>query len=155
MKVAYSYDDSFYFNGVRNCQLDPLESEAAGEEIYLLPRNCTWFEPPDEKEGYKIKFDGTDWEYEEIIPEPEPEPYVPTPYEKTQQEIAELKFKLNETDYKILKCSEASLRGAEMPYDLDVVCQERDEWRKQINELEAKLKELEAEKAESEPTEEG
>lgn len=155
MKEAYSYDDNFYFNGARNCQLDPLESEAAGKEIYLLPGNCTWAKPPEEKDGFKIKFNGTDWEYEEIILEPEPEPYVPTEQEKIQQEIWELKRKLVETDYKIMKCSEASLRGAELPYDLDVICPEREEWRKQINELEDQLKDLEDEQTEPEAANEG
>lgn len=32
--------------------------------------------------------------------------------------IAELKAQLNSTDYKIIKCSECSLAGTELPYDI-------------------------------------
>lgn len=133
---AYLYDENKYYKGEQSCQIDPLESEIAGHDVYLLPGDCTWVEPLSEKDGFKIKFNGTAWEYEEIIPEPEPEPHVPTEEEKRQQEIWELKQKLSETDYKIIKCSEAQMTGSEMPYDLEAVIAERDVWRARINELE-------------------
>ena len=54
-----------------------------------------------EKEGFKVKFDeeAQAWEYEEILPEPEPEPYVPTEKERLQQELWDAENQLKEMDY--------------------------------------------------------
>lgn len=142
MAICYRYDqEKKTFQQSEEMYKDPLESELQGEDVWLLPANCTLIEPPEAKEGFDIIWNGDAWEYKEQ--EKEPEPYVPTEKEKTQQKIWDLKEKLSETDYKILKCSEASLQGQEMPYDLDVVVAERDGWRAQINELEEKLKTFE------------
>ena len=142
MAICYRYDqEKKTFQQSEEMLKDPLESELQGKDIWLLPANCTLIEPPEAKDGFDIVWSGDAWEYKEQ--EKEPEPYVPTEKEKTQQKIWDLKEKLSETDYKILKCSEASLQGKEMPYDLDVVVAERDGWRAQINELEEKLKTIE------------
>ena len=144
MAICYRYDqEKKTFQQSEEMLKDPLESELQGKDIWLLPADCTLIEPPEAKEGFDIIFNGESWEYKEQEKEKEPEPYVPTEKEKTQQEIWELKAKLSETDYKILKCSEASLLGQELPYDLDAVVSERDGWRAQINELEEKLNTLE------------
>lgn len=141
---AYRYNsENKKYEGEATCQIDPLESEMAGKEIYLLPGDCTYEVPPEEKEGFDIIFNGAGWEYKEQEKKPEDKPYVPTEKDKTQQAIYELKYKLSETDYKIIKCSEASMSGEEMPYDLAAVIEERDAWRAEINELEAKLVTLE------------
>lgn len=86
---AYKYDENKYYTGQQECQLDPLESKKQGHPVYLLPADCTWQEPLTEKEGYKIKWNGNEWEYELIPVEPEPEP--PTLDEVKEQKIAELK----------------------------------------------------------------
>lgn len=86
---AYKYDENFYYAGQQECQIDPLESKKQGHPVYLLPANCTWTEPLKDKEGYKIKWNGNEWEYELIPVEPEPEP--PTLDEVKAQKIAELK----------------------------------------------------------------
>ncbi len=86
---AYRYDENNYFAGQQECQLDPLESKKQGHPVYLLPANCTWQEPLTEQEGYKIKWNGEAWEYEEIPVEPEPEP--PTLNEVKANKINELK----------------------------------------------------------------
>lgn len=86
---AYKYDEDKYYAGQQECQIDPLESEKQGHPVYLLPANCTWQEPLNEKEGYKIKWNGEAWEYEEIPVPPEPEP--PTLEEVKEQKINELK----------------------------------------------------------------
>lgn len=86
---AYKYDANKYYAGQQECQLDPLETELAGHEVWLLPANCTWEEPLEGKEGYKIKWNGEAWEYEEIPVPPEPEP--PTLEEVKEQKINELK----------------------------------------------------------------
>lgn len=144
MAICYRYDqEKKTFQQSEEMHKDPLETKLQGKDIWLLPADCTLIEPPEAKEGFDIIFNGESWEYKEQEKEKEPEPYVPTEKEKTQQKIWELKAKLSETDYKVLKCTEASLRGQELPYDLDAVVSERDGWRAQINELEEKLKTLE------------
>lgn len=87
--LAYSYDENKYCAGTQDCQLDPIATKREGHEVWLLPANCTWEEPLNEKEGYKIKWNGNEWEYELIPIEPEPEP--PTLEEVKEQKIAELK----------------------------------------------------------------
>ena len=86
---AYKYDSDFYYAGQQDCQIDPLESKKQEHPVYLLPANCTWTEPLTEKEGYKIKWNGNEWEYELIPVPPEPEP--PTLEYVKAQKIAELK----------------------------------------------------------------
>lgn len=86
---AYKYDSDFYYAGQQDCQLDPIATKREGHEVWLLPANCTWEEPLEEKEGYKIKWNGEAWEYEEIPVPPEPEP--PTLEEVKEQKISELK----------------------------------------------------------------
>lgn len=51
--------------------------------------------------------------------------------------IEKLKKKLTSSDYKIIKCYEASLVGKELPYDINEVHKERQEIRDEINRLEA------------------
>lgn len=60
----------------------------------------------------------------------------PTEEEIKQQRIEELKGLLTDTDYKIIKCYEASMLNREMPYDLEALVSERDAWRQEINDLE-------------------
>lgn len=86
---AYKYDENKYYAGQQECQIDPLESKKQGHPVYLLPADCTWAEPLNEKEGYKIKWNGEAWEHEEIPVPPEPEP--PTLEEVKEQKINELK----------------------------------------------------------------
>lgn len=57
--------------------------------------------------------------------------------EKTPEEqIAELKKKLADSDYKVIKCSECQLLGQELPYDVTELHAERQAIRDQINQLE-------------------
>ena len=86
---AYKYDSDFYYAGQQDCQLDPIATEREGHEVWLLPANCTWEEPLTDKEGYKVKWNGNEWKYEEIPVPPEPEP--PTLEEVKEQKINELK----------------------------------------------------------------
>jgi len=126
---AYQYDKDGYYSKTVECQLDPRASAAAGQSIYLLPGYATFTEPLPEKPGYKVKFTGSAWEYEEIPAVPEaPEP---TPEELKQAEIAELKRKLSASDYAIIKIAEGV---AEREEYADLIAQ-RAEWRARINEL--------------------
>lgn len=45
--------------------LDPLETEAAGKPVYLLPADSTFTEPLEAKEGYAVCWNGKAWEYVE------------------------------------------------------------------------------------------
>lgn len=53
------------------------------------------------------------------------------------EEIERLEKKLASSDYKVIKCYEASLVGAEMPYNTEELHQTRQEIRDEINRLEA------------------
>lgn len=54
-------------------------------------------------------------------------------------EIERLKSELQESDYKVIKCAEAMGVGAEMPYDVVSLHNERQALRDKINELEKQL----------------
>lgn len=75
---AYLYDDNGVYFGFENAQIDPLETKKKGRNIYLLPENATFKEPMQEKEGFKIVFNGNGWEYQEIKVEEIPEEKEPT-----------------------------------------------------------------------------
>ena len=132
---AYRYNPTTKkYEGEVNCQLDPLETKIKGEEVWLLPANSTFDEPLAEKEGFDVVWNNDQWEYREI-PQPEPAP-EPTPEEQKEMRIAELKAQLDGTDYKIIKCSEYSLAGVELPYNVAELHTERQALRDEINELE-------------------
>lgn len=139
LSIAYGFDLNGYYTGVVNCQEDPLESIAEGKTVYLLPANATYKEPLPEKENFRVKWNGTEWIYESTIPP------APTPEELIQREIDELKSELSATDYKIIKCSEYSLNGQELPYDIAELHATRQALRDRINELEELLPQCEAE----------
>ena len=52
-----------------------------------------------------------------------------------EQEIAQLKTKLNDSDYRVLKCAESYMLGAVLPYDFSQLLTERNTIRDNINEL--------------------
>ena len=54
-------------------------------------------------------------------------------------EIERLKSELQESDYKVIKCAEALTIGAEMPYDVASLHNERQVLRDKINELESEV----------------
>lgn len=58
---------------------------------------------------------------------------------KVKTEIEALKEALSGSDYKVMKCYEASLTGGVLPYDIDKLHAERQAQRDKINELEAVL----------------
>lgn len=59
--------------------------------------------------------------------------------EEYEKEIGQLKAELSATDYKIIKCSEASLLGEELPYNVSELHATRQALRDRINQLESKL----------------
>jgi hypothetical protein len=58
------------------------------------------------------------------------------------KQLSYLKNLLQETDYKIIKCYEASMRQLPLPYNLEELAAQRDAWRAEINQLEEELKTL-------------
>lgn len=131
-KKAYLYDEfTKEFISEVNAQIDPLESELKGEEVYLLPANASFTPPLEEKDGFKVVFKGDEWVYEEIH-EPEPSP-EPTEEEIKQNRIWELKSKLQETDYIVIKIAE----GEATQEEYAEVLAQRKAWRVEINELQA------------------
>ena len=54
-------------------------------------------------------------------------------------DIESLKSELQESDYKVIKCSEAMAVGAELPYDVESLHKERQALRDKINELESEV----------------
>ena len=53
-----------------------------------------------------------------------------------QMEIERIKSELQESDYKVIKCAEAMAVGAELPYNMTELHNERQALRDKINELE-------------------
>ena len=89
---AYQYDsETKKYIGEIDRQIDPLESQAQGKYIYLIPADSTDIVPPEAKDGYDIVFNGTGWEYKEIEkPEPQPEPTIEEKNEAIRQKRASL-----------------------------------------------------------------
>lgn len=79
MPLCYRYDpEKKEYVGSEEMFLDPLETIKQKKDIWVLPADCTLMQPPEAKEGFKIKWTGEAWEYEEEKKEEEPAPYVPT-----------------------------------------------------------------------------
>lgn len=124
MKV-YKYDINGYVIGEVECQVDPKATAVYGRTIYLIPANSTELEPLPEKEGYKVKFTAGKWIYE-LLPSP-----APTEEELKQAEIAELKKKLADSDYAVIKIAEVAATKEEYAE----LIKHRQQWRARINEL--------------------
>lgn len=109
-KIVYCYDENNYYE--KYLTLDKSDISPSGR--WNIPARCTEIEPLAEKEGYKVKWNGTGWEYEqEEQPEPEPEPT----FEELQQQ------KLREVDAwtasKITGGFVSSASGEPVTYDSD------------------------------------
>lgn len=59
---VYKYNDNGEYIGTEAALLDPLETEQQGENIYLLPANATFTEPPEGQEGFARVWNGEAWE---------------------------------------------------------------------------------------------
>lgn len=78
---AYKYDESTkIYLGEVNCQIDPIATQRAGEDVWLLPANCT-FSAPLQRDGFYTVWNGAQWKYVEIQ---QPEP-------PTHEEIREMR----------------------------------------------------------------
>lgn len=59
---VYKYNDNAEYIGTEEALLDPLETEQQGKNIYLLPTNATFTEPPEAQESFARVWNGTAWE---------------------------------------------------------------------------------------------
>lgn len=83
IKTVYRYDEDNCYIGTDRAFESPLE-----KGVFHIPASCTEIEPPEGKEGFKTKWNGEAWEYEEIPKEPEPKP--PTFDELKVKKLAEV-----------------------------------------------------------------
>lgn len=77
MPLCYRYDEKKEYVCSEEMLRDPLETIKQKKDIWVLPADCTLMQPPETKEGFKIKWNGSAWDYEEVKKE-EPEQYQPT-----------------------------------------------------------------------------
>lgn len=125
--IAYHYDENGYFDGKIECQKDDLESIKQAKTIYLQPANSTNLQPPENKEGFKIRWSGEDWAYEEI--EQDTVPPEPTAEDLKNIRIAELQSFLYSTDWYSVRFAET---GVAVPEDVKA---ERQAAREEISRL--------------------
>ena len=68
-----------------------------------------------------------------------PQPTAEELMDRRYMEIERLKSELQESDYKVIKCAEAMVVGAEMRYDVASLHTVRQDLRDKINELESEV----------------
>lgn len=59
---VYKYNDNGEYIGTEEALLDPLETELQGENVYLLPANATFIEPPEAQESFARVWNGEAWQ---------------------------------------------------------------------------------------------
>lgn len=139
MKTVYRYDDDKKYVGTQECQIDPLETQEAGHDVYLMPANCTEIAPPEPKDGFDIIFNGDGWEYVKQ-PEPEtPKPYEPTELDLLRQELWEIEQWFDKHEYIGTKI--ATGRGTREEYADEIA--EMSNKAKRVDELRAQIAALE------------
>lgn len=57
---AYIYDNDRFYVGEMTCQIDPLESQKQGKDVYLTPANSTSIQPTI-IDGSKPRWTGEEW----------------------------------------------------------------------------------------------
>ena len=78
MKI-YIYNEEGYYAGSLEAQKDPRETAkgngSEADDKWIMPPNATRVKPKKADEGYRMRWDGTEW-LEELIPVPDPEPEI-------------------------------------------------------------------------------
>lgn len=107
----WQYDaDGKLIEGERVTAIDPVATEQAGEKRFFpVPVNGTTIQPPEEREGHDIVWDGTGWSYRQNEQKTEPASITQPTEDASMQEMEELQTYLDETDYKVIKCLELGL----------------------------------------------
>jgi hypothetical protein len=136
MKV-YNYNDEKKFTYEEDARIDPLETQALGKDVYLLPAKATFTKALEAKAGFDVVFNEKEnkWEYKEtpVIKDEEGLPKEKTEEQRLQDGICGLEGCLASTDYKIIKAFEL---GETIDAKLK---QRRQEARAGINNLRDKL----------------
>lgn len=84
--IAYLFNENGEFKYPYQCQLDTLESEEQGKEIYLQPANSTLIAPPNVAENHKAIWNGEAWEDVDFTPQE----IIEEPRELTEEEKLDL-----------------------------------------------------------------
>ena len=60
---CYKYNENGFYLGVGNCQIDPLESQIQGQDVFLLPANATFTGVPNTQiaENHSWIWNGSAW----------------------------------------------------------------------------------------------
>lgn len=141
MNRVYIYDNAGYFVSEDFPQIDPLESQKAGREVLIMPANSTEIEPPEDKEGFRIKWGGSEWEYEEIQTEPEPkqEPYEQTEADRLRERLYQIDEEFSQLDYIGIKIATGRATVAEYAQEIarmEELAEEKNEIMSELAELE-------------------
>lgn len=60
--IAYSYDkDTKEYVGPVKCQLDPLQTKSAGQDVWLVPAHAIYDVPPEKPVGKTVVYDNGVW----------------------------------------------------------------------------------------------
>lgn len=148
MRVFAYNSETGRFEQTLECELDPRASERMGKPVYLIPADTTDIPPLPPKEDSDVVWKNGKWEYVPHSISTEPQEYVPTPKELKQQELAEIEFKLRDSDYVALKLAEATAVGDGDAVDAllekyEETLQNRTEWRQQVANLRAEISTME------------
>lgn len=106
----YEYGNDGYLMAERTAIIDARATKRLRKDVYSKKPNSTFVAPPPAKDGYRIKWDGSAWNYEEIpVPPAPPAPPEPTKEEILNEKIGEHKALLNGTDWVQSKLGEKFL----------------------------------------------
>ena len=138
---------------LRCCYLEPYTARQIASDDTIFEREIS--EDEQAKDLSEI-WKPVDFINDEIMASPkEGETIFPQPYDagdhiayryvrmvdkqSIRAQIANLKEELAASDYKVTKCYEATMLGAELPYDIKELHRERQELRDRINQLTGKV----------------
>lgn len=86
---AYSYDNNGKYIGIYDCQIDPIATRREGYNVYLLPANATFFEPPEYNIEMEIPvWNGKQWGVETLLGPDQAIDLDPTPEPTVWDELA-------------------------------------------------------------------
>lgn len=155
MPVAYRFNEVDYkYEGEIERQLDPVASEKAGEDIYMVPGSSTLVTPLEPQDGLDIVWNPAAeiWEYKQIKRPEEAKPYTPTELDKAYDAMYEAKLYLSNTDYINDKINDAMNTGdeelaAELRVKYADTFAERAKVRAEVRRWEAEIERLTAEES--------
>ena len=88
-KQVYQCDPDGYFVGVTLADQSPLDPPG----VYLIPGGCVTVAPPDLSPGWRAKWDGKEWQLEEIPAPPSSPESQPIDWTEMTQRYIDLAIK--------------------------------------------------------------